>query len=233
MLRMPAPPLKVLSSMATRDLLSELAARYQRATGQIVTAEAAGGVDVAKRVQCGESVDLVVLAAAAIDKLIAAGSVRAGSRCDLAKSGIAMAVKAGAAGPAITSAAAVRDAILAADTIGYSTGPSGTHLENLLSGWGILEAVRRRIVVAPPGVPVGTLIADGRVALGFQQLSELQSLPGIDVLGALPAAIQSMTIFAGGIAVGCDRPEAARGLLDYLAAPDGASLKREQGMEPV
>ena len=233
MLRMPTQPLKLLSSMATRELLAELAIRYRRATGHGVTAEAAGGVDVAKRLQDGEGVDLVVLAAAAIDKLIAGGSVCAGSRRDLVRSGIAVAVAAGAARPDISSAAAVRDAVLAAATLGYSTGPSGLHLERLLTGWGILETVRKRIVPAPPGVPVGSLIADGRVALGFQQLSELKNLPGIDVVGPLPEAIQSMTTFSGGIASVCNRPEAVRGFLDYLAAPEAAALQREHGMLPA
>jgi molybdate transport system substrate-binding protein len=230
---MDAEPLKVLSSMATRELLAELIACYRHDTALAVTAEAAGGVDVAKRVQAGERVDVVVLAGTAIDTLTANGSVRAGSRRDLVKSGIAIAVRAGAARPDISSATAVRDAILAASGIGYSTGPSGVHLEKLLAGWGILETMRERIVTVPAGVPVGSLVADGRVSLGFQQLSELMSLPGIEVLGTLPAAIQSMTVFAGGIGSACSRPDDARALLEYLAAPGTAARKREYGMEPV
>jgi len=233
MVHMDAEPLKVLSSMATRELLSEMVAGYSRDTAHAVTAEAGGGVDVAKRVQGGERVDVVVLAGNAIDALTANGSVRVGSRRDLVKSGIAIAVRAGAVRPDISSATAVRDAILAAPGIGYSTGPSGVHLEKLLAGWGILETMRERIVTVPAGVPVGSLVADGRVSLGFQQLSELMSLPGIEVLGTLPAAIQSMTVFAGGIGSACSRPDDARALLEYLAAPGTAARKREYGMEPV
>ncbi len=123
--------------------------------------------------------------------------------------------------------------MLAAPTIGYSTGPSGAHLERLLVGWDILETVRDRIVTAPPGVPVGSLVADGRVSLGFQQWSELMSLPGIEVLGPLPAAIQSMTVFSGAITAACTRPDEAHTLLEYLASPGTARLKRQHGMEPV
>jgi len=219
--------------MATRELLAELVARYQRDTGRAVNARAAGGVDVAQRVASGEAVDVVVLAAAAIDKLVTTGSVRDGTRRDLVKSGMAIAVPAGAPRPDISTAAALRDAVMAAAAIGYSTGPSGAHLEKLLAGWGILETLRPRIVIAPPGVPVGSLVADGRVALGFQQHSELMNLRGIEVLGPLPAAIQSITVFAAGITSRCARPDAARELLDYLSTPATAPVKVQFGMEAV
>jgi len=219
--------------MATRELLAELVARYQRDTGRAVSAQAAGGVDVAQRVGAGEAVDVVVLAAAAIDKLVTTGSVRDGTRRDLVKSGMAIAVPAGAPRPDISTAAALRDAVMAAAAIGYSTGPSGVHLEKLLAGWGILETLRPRIVIAPPGVPVGSLVADGRVALGFQQQSELMNLRGIEVLGPLPAAIQSITVFAAGITTRCARLDAARELVDYLSTPATAPVKVQFGMEAV
>ncbi len=230
---MPQEPLTVLSSMATRELLAELISRYQRDTRVAVSAQAAGGVDVAQRVAAGEAVDVVVLAAAAIDKLVANGSVRGGTRRDLVKSGMAIAVAAGAARPDISTEAAVRDAVMAAHAIGYSTGPSGQHLEKLLAGWGILETLRPRIVIAPPGVPVGSLVADGRVALGFQQHSELMNLGGIEVLGPLPAAIQSITVFSAGITTRSTQPEAAAALLEYWSAPAAAAVKVLFGMEAI
>jgi molybdate transport system substrate-binding protein len=144
-------PLKLLSSMATRDVLAELAAQYERAAGQPVVAEAAGGVDVAKRVQAGEAVDVVVLAADAIDKLAAAGKVVAGSRVDLVASGVAVAVRSGAPRPDIDSEEAVKRAVLAARSLSYSTGPSGVYLEKTFAAWGIFDEIRERIVVAPPG----------------------------------------------------------------------------------
>ena len=161
--------------------------------------ESVGGVAAARRVQDGEPFDIVVLAADAIDRLAAAGRVDPGSRVDLARSGVAIAVAAGAPRPGIGTEAAVRDAILAARSIGYSTGPSGSHLTRLFERWGIAETIASRIVQAPPGVPVGTLIARGEVELGFQQLSELMHLPGIDVIGALPPEIQVMTVFSAAV----------------------------------
>jgi molybdate transport system substrate-binding protein len=228
---MAARALKLLSSMATRELLNELVAQYELAAGQPVKAEAAGGVDVAKRVRAGEAVDVVVLSSTAIDSLIAAGSLLPDSRVDLVKSGVAIAVRAGAPEPDVGSEEAVKHAVLNAKTLSYSTGPSGVYLEKLFERWGILEQIRSRIVVPPPGVPVGALVAGGTVELGFQQLSELMSLAGIKVIGPLPAAIQTITLFSGGISPGCEQPELGRALLAYMASPAVADVKQRFGME--
>jgi molybdate transport system substrate-binding protein len=221
--------LRLVSSMATRELLAALAARYEMDTGQRVTAEAAGGVDVAKRVGAGEMVDVVVLASNAIDKLIADGRL-VGDRVDIVRSGIAIAVRAGAQQLPIDTEADIKALVLAAPTLSYSTGPSGVYLEKLFARWGILEQIRSRIVVPPPGVPVGTLVADGTAALGFQQLSELMNVRGIAVLGALPDSIQSLTVFSGGVSASSAAPDAARALLEYLASPQLAPLKQQHGM---
>lgn len=226
---MTAEPLKLVSSMATRELLAALAARYEQEAGARVIAEAAGGVDVAKRVSAGEAVDVVVLAANAIDKLIAEGRI-AGGRVDLVRSGVAVAVPAAAQKSPIASEADVRALVLAAPSLSYSTGPSGVYLESLFARWGILEQIRSRIVVPPPGVAVGSLVAEGRVALGFQQLSELMHVGGITVLGALPDAIQSVTTFSGGVGSSSGNPAAARALLSYLGSPAAAALKQQHGM---
>src|SRR5215469_14174288 len=125
---MPVRPLKLLSSMATRELLNELTALYGRESGEAVTCEAAGGVDVAKRVRAGETVDVVILSSTAIDSLIAAGSLLPDSRVDLVRSGVSIAVRAGAERPNVASEEAVKQAVLAARTLSYSTGPSGVYL---------------------------------------------------------------------------------------------------------
>ncbi len=218
--------------MATRELLAELAANHAREAGIAVQPEAGGGVEVARRVSAGEPFDVVVLAANAIDKLIAAGRLLA-PRVDLVRSGVAIAVREGAPRPPVGTEDEVRQAVSHAPSLSYSTGPSGVYLESLFARWGILEAVRPRIVVPPPGVPVGSLVADGRVALGFQQLSELMNLPGITVLGPLPPSIQTMTVFAGAVCAASDRQDAARALLDAMQRPAAAPVKRRHGMEPA
>ena len=226
-------PIKLLSSMATPELLSELAAQYQAQSGCVVTVESAGGVDVARRVREGEAADVVVLAAKAIGDLVQAGRLAADSQVAIVRSGIAVAVSAGASRPDIGSEAAVKAAVLAAPTLSYSTGPSGVYLEGLFARWGIFEQVRARIVQAPPGIPVGSLVARGEVALGFQQLSELMHLPGITVLGPLPEAIQSITTFSGAVSVASTRGAQARALLAFMTAAAAAPLIRRQGMEPA
>jgi molybdate transport system substrate-binding protein len=224
-------PLKLISSMATRELLAEMVSLFERQSGQPVVSEAAGGVDVAKRVLAGEAVDVVVLASGAIDKLIADKKLLADSRVDLVKSGIAVAVKQGGATPDIGSEQSMKNAVQAARTLSYSTGPSGVYLEKMFERWGILETIRSRIVVPPPGVPVASLVAAGSVELGFQQLSELMNVPGVRVVGPLPPAIQSLTIFSGGVAANCGKPSAARALLDFIASPAHSDLRLRQGME--
>lgn len=229
---MPATPLKLISSMATREILTELCTQYARSNAQPINTEAAGGVEVAKRVQAGEVVDIVVLADNAIDKLIAEAKLLAG-RVDLVRSGIAIAVRTGASQPDIGSEAAVKQAVLAAKTLSYSTGPSGVYLEKLFERWGILADIKSRIVVPPPGVPVGALVARGECELGFQQLSELLNVPGIVVLGALPDAIQSITTFSAAIASGSQQVAAAQALLKYLSSPVTAAVKQRHGMQPA
>ena len=225
-------PLKFLSSMAAREVLAELIRGFSAQTGQSVAAEAAGGVEVAKRIQAGEDADVVVLADAAIDKLIAGGQLRAG-RVDLVKSGVAIAVRSGAGRPDVSTETAVQAAVLAAGSLSYSTGPSGVYLEKLFERWGILETIRSRIVVPPPGVPVASLVAGGQAALGFQQLSELLNVAGVEVLGPLPAAIQSITTFSAGISVRCEQPQVAMQLLNYMRLPAATAVKHRYGMEPA
>lgn len=228
---MPPIVLSLLSSMAAREVLRELAVEYERAGGAPINAQAAGGVDVAKRVQAGEAVDIVVLADAAIDKLIAEGKLLAGSRVDIAKSGIAMAVRVGAKQPDVSTEQAVKQAVQSAATVSYSTGPSGVYLEKLFARWGILETIRDRIVVPPPGVPVGSLVAAGQVELGFQQLSELLNLAGIQVAGTLPPSIQSVTTFSGAIGAKSEQTEACRAVLAFMASDRSAATKHRFGMD--
>ena len=228
-----AAQIRIISSMATRQVLAELVSLYQQTVDQPIETESVGGVDAAKRVRAGEAFDVVVLAGNVIDDLTEAGRVVAGSRTDLVRSGVAIAVRAGAPRIDIGSEDAVKRAVAGAPSLSYSTGPSGVHLAKLFERWGIADAIKDRIVQAPPGVPVGTLVADGKVALGFQQLSELIHLPGIDVLGPLPPAIQTVTTFAAGLASTSTQPDAVRALLRFMASPAAAGPKLANGMEPA
>ena len=221
--------------MATKALLTQLVQVYQAQTGVAVQIESVGGVDAAKRVQAGEAFDMVLLASDAIERLMASGHVMPDSRCDWVRSPVAVAVKAGAARPDLSHEAALKAAVLASPTLSYSTGPSGVYLEKLFARWGIADEVKARIVVPPPGTPVGALVASGQVALGFQQLSELIALPGIEVLGTLPADVAFITTFSSGmpavIAGDAVRVAAVRAFFKFLASAGVEDVKRQQGMD--
>ena len=226
-------PLIGICSMATRQVLADLAGEYRQRTSVELALESVGGVDAARRVQRGEAFDVVVLAADAIDTLVADGRVTAGSRTDLVHSGVAIAVPAGAPRPAIDTADELRQALRAARRIGYSTGPSGVALMKLFERWGIAGELQDRLVQAPAGVPVGALLARGEVALGFQQLSELMHVEGIELIGPMPPGLEIVTTFAAGVCSASTRPAAARALIDFLASADAAPAKRRHGMAPA
>ncbi len=222
-----------ISSMAMRHVLNELGDAYEQQSGQPVVIVSVGGVDAARRVDDGEAFDFVVLASDAIEKLASDGRVDPRSRTDLARSTVAIAVAAGATQPDLSSESAIRDVVLRARSIGYSTGPSGAHLVRLFERWGIADAIAPRIVQALPGLPVGTLVARGDVELGFQQLSELMHLPGIDVIGPLPPEIQAETVFSAAVCNASKCPAAAEALLSFLTSSEADAAKRRHGLEPA
>ena len=224
--------LRLISSMATKPLLADLVALYKTQAPDVqVLVESVGGVDAAKRVQAGEAFDGVVLASDAIDKLIASGHVLAGSRADLVRSGVAVAVPAGQPVPDISTEAALKAAVLVAPTLGYSTGPSGVQLAKQFEAWGIASEIAPRIVQAKPGVPVGSLVAQGEVALGFQQLSEMLGVQGITIVGGLPPAVEIITTFSGSVAATSSQAEAVRAMLAFWASTACADTKVRHGMQ--
>ncbi len=219
-----------ISSMATRQLLAELARVNAVAGGTPLALESVGGVDAARRVQAGEPFDLVFLASDAMAKLIGSGHVIAESRVDLVRSQVAMAVMAGAQLQSIATEGDVRRAVLSASSIGYSTGPSGTALLAMFERWGIMADMQGKLRQAPAGVPVAAMVASGEVALGFQQRSEMIDAPGIHVIGDLPAEIAIVTVFSGGVCSVSKRCDEARALLLEFASPRYAAIKLQHGM---
>lgn len=225
--------LRGVASMSTRLLLAELLAGYAQRSGCSAAIESIAGVDAARRVQAGEDFDLVLLASDAIDALMAAGRLLPGSKVDWARSEVAVAVRAGAPLPDIHNEDALRQSVLAARSIGYSTGPSGVALRRLFARWAIADAVADRLVQAPPGVSVAALLARGEVALGFQQLAEMLSVAGIRIVGALPPEVQISTVFSAAVGARSQQAGAARALLAHLVSPETSDAKRRQGMEAV
>jgi molybdate transport system substrate-binding protein len=222
-----------ISSMATRQILAERSDAYRQKTGRIVAIESVGGVDAARRIRAGETFDIVVLADDAVKKLEEDGFVKRESRAAFADSAIAVAVRSGARRPDLSDEAATKAAVLAAGSVGYSTGPSGAHVLKLLEKWGADRSNTLRIVQAPPGVPVGTLVARGEADLGFQQLSEFLDVEGIDVVGPLPEPIQSLTRFSCGVCMRASNEAGARDFIHYLTSAEADASIRRHGMEPA
>ena len=227
-----AAEIKVLGTPGVREFYNELVPQFEQATGHKVTTEWAGTVDVLKRIGGGETVDMVIMARNALDELTRQGRIVAASRVDVAKSGMGVAVRSGAAKPDISSGEAVRALMLSTQSIAYSSGPSGVYLERLVQRIGIADQIKSKMKQIPPGGAVGELVARGEAEIGFHQVSELIPVKGIDIVGPLPPDIQEITRFAAGVHANAAQADAAAALAAYLAAPAAAAVIRRHGMEP-
>jgi len=227
-----AAEIKVLSTQATEQAYRELAPQFEQASGHKVTTIFTGTLDVQKRIAAGESYDIILMAGPAIDDFIKAGKVVPGSRVDIARSGVGVAVKAGAPKPDIGSTEAVKKTLLAAKSIGYSTGPSGVYLTGLFQRLGVADAIKGKLKQTPTGVFVGNIVASGEAEIGFQQVSELAHFPGVDFVGPLPADIQEVTVFSAGLQVGAKETEPAKSWLKFLTAPEHAAAFTSRGLTP-
>ena len=223
----------ILSTQAPQHACSELAAQFEKATGHRVRTEFTGTLNLQKRLAAGESFDILIMAAPAVDEQIRLGRVLAGSRVDLAKSGVGVAIRKGAHRPDIGSVEGFRRTLLAAKSIGYSTGPSGDYMSGLFERLGVARAIEGKLRRTPSGVFVGTLIESGEAEIGFQQTSELLHFRGIDHVGPLPDALQHTTVFSAGLHVGARHADAARALVEFLTAPAAAPVIRKHGLEPA
>jgi molybdate transport system substrate-binding protein len=225
-----AAEIKVIASNAVREPYRELVPVFEKASGHKVMIDWGGTVDIVKRVGGGEVADIVIIPAARIDDFVKQG--RLVSRIDVARSGVGAAVRAGAARPDISSAAALKAALLAAKSIVLSSGPSSLYLPTLFQKMGIADALKPKIIQIGPGLPVGEAVAHGEGEIGFTQMSELMSVKGVDYLGPLPAEVQLITVFSAGLHAAAPAPDAARALLKFLTAPEAAPVLRSHGIEP-
>ena len=225
-----AAEINVMSSMAIKEAYLELVPPFEKQSGHKIVTSWVGSADMMKRLRAGETTDLVIMAAGAIDELAKEGRIVAGSRVDLVKSSIGVAVRAGAPRPDISSGEALKRALLAAKSVGYSSGPSGVYLSGVLKRWGIPES---KIKQTPPGSPVGDIIARGEAEIGFQQVSELLPVKGIDYLGPLPPDVQLVTVFSAGTHAGAKQAEAAKTWTRFLKSPAAAPVIRKKGLDPA
>jgi molybdate transport system substrate-binding protein len=227
-----AAEIKVVAANAVKDSLTRIAASFESTSGHKVTVAWGGTEAIFKRVASDEVFDLVLIAAPNIDRLINDGKLVQGSRVDFANSGVGVAVRSGLPKPDISSSESIKNAVLAAGSVAYSSGPSGFYIAELFKRLGIAEQVKDKTKQSASGVQVGELLARGEADLGFQQVSELLHVKGIDYLGPLPADIQKVTIYAIGLHVSSKEPDAARALIKALVAPAASQIIKQTGMDP-
>ena len=233
-----AAEIKVLCTTALFTALEELGPRFERASGHKLVMSFANAVSMTKRIAEGEAADVTIIAGAGVDDLIKQGKVMPGSRVDIARSEIGVAVRAGAPKPDISSPEAFKHALLAAKSIAASSptggGASGTHVAAMLVGLGIADAVRPKIKYAAggPGGLVGSLVAKGEAEIGLQQIAELLAAPGVELVGPLPGALQSATQFSAGIPTNAKEAEAGKALVRFLTTPEAATVIKAKGLKP-
>ena len=233
-----ADEIKVMTSGALAVALKELTPAFERASGSTLIVVSGGSVagapdSIPDRLQRGERADVLIMAAAGIDDLTKAGRVVAGSRVDLARSSIGLAVRKDAPKPDISTVDALRRALLQASSVAYSSSVSGVYVSTeLFQRLGIAAEMRTRSRKVERE-PVGAVVARGEAEIGFQQISELRAVAGVEVVGPLPPAVQRVTVFSAAAATGSPNPGGGRALIAFLASPNASAAIAKSGMEPV
>jgi molybdate transport system substrate-binding protein len=211
-----AAEITVLAVGATKEVIVELVPPFEKKSGYKVSITWTGSAKIKERIAAGEVYDLVIVDGPLIDAFSKEGKVANGSRTDLMKSGVGAAVRAGAPKFDIGTSEALKKSLLAANSVGYSSGSSGTYMVTLVERMGIADQVKPKMKQVPSGTRIGTMIESGEVDIGFQQISELIHEKGVDYLGPLPADIQKITIYSAGLHSRAKEPEAAQAFIKTL-----------------
>ena len=227
-----AGEITILASGAIKEVIAELVPQFEKTSGNKVAITWTGTANIKKRIAAGEVYDLVIVGGPVIDGFSKEGKVVSGSRVDIMKSGVGVAVRTGAPKPDIASSEALKKTLLAAKSIGYSSGPSGDYMVSLIERMGIADKVKTKMKQVPSGTRISTLIESGDAEIGFQQISELIHEKGIDYLGPLPSDVQKITVYSAGLHTGAKESEAAKALVKALTGPDAAPIIKQHGMEP-
>ena len=224
--------IKLLASAALKYAYMELLPRFEKETGHKVSVAWSSSPDIQKRVAGGEAADVLVLSEVGAEELINVGKILPETRTLFAKSGIGVAVRAGAPRPDVSSAGSLKATLLAAKTVAYSSGASGSYIVTMIEKLGIAVDIKPKVVNVKTAEPVGEVVARGDAEIGFHQLSELIPVKGIEIVGPLPPGLQHLTVFSGGAHVAASDPAAARALVKFLAAPAALEALTKHGLEP-
>ncbi len=231
--RSEAADISVIAANAVRGALLELGAAFEKSSSHKVATQWGGTTAIAKRIESGDVFDIVLIGSEQIDALIAKGKLAAGSRADFAKSGIGIAITSGVRKPDVSTREALKNAVLAAKSVAYSSGPSGYYIAELFRKMGIADQIKDKVKQPPSGVQVGEMLARGDAELGFQQISELMHRKGIHYLGPLPPDIQNVTIYSAGLHVAARDAEVAKSLIKFLTSSGSESALQKIWMDPA
>lgn len=227
-----AAEIRLFASGALKEAYVEIIPAFEKASGHKVSLEWSSTTEIRKRVSAGEIYDLVILGDAGTEALIRDGKLVASTRTVFAKSGISIAIRAGAPRPDIRSADGLRKTLLAAKSVGYSEGASGTYLVGMFQKLGVYDQVKAKAVIAGANIPVGGKVASGEAEIGFHQLSELLPVKGIDIIGPLPGDLQYLTVFSGALHAAAADRAAVSALLSFLSSPASQEVLKKHGLEP-
>ena len=228
-----AAEIRLFSSAALDSIVDALAPQFQKASGDTLARTVDVAAALKRRIDAGEAFDVAMLNPSHIDDLIKSGKIDAATRVNFARAGIGVGVRAGTPKPDISTVEAFKQALLKAKTIGHSLGVSGVHFStNVIPRLGIAEEIKSRIRISK-GFPVGILVAKGEAEIGIHQIAELLPIQGIDIVGELPAEIQTTLIYATGVHAGAKQPEAARALASFLLLATSVPAIKKNGMEPA
>jgi len=223
--------IKVMTSNALRSVFGELVPAFERAHGYKIAALFDPAQLMLKRIAAGETADLAISSAPAIDELTKQGVIAAGRHPTLARYGIGLAVRSGAPKPDIGSVEAFKRALLGAQSVASTVeGASGIHFAKLIERLGIAEQMNAKARRRPGGL-IGELVASGEAELAVQQIPELMAVPGIELLGPLPQELQSISVLVAGVFAASKEPQAAQALIDFLQTPDAVRVFKAKGFE--
>lgn len=225
-----ATNLTILSGGAMRPLLAEAVPLFERAHGIRTDVRFALTSVLAKEIEEGAVFDIALLPRPELDALAANGAVAPGTQTDIARSAVGLAVRQGEAKPDISTVQALTRTLLAARSIGYSDGPSGAYVAELLQRLGIAEETRSKTRLT--GRPVAELVASGEAEVGLQQIVAILPVKGADLVGPLPGELQNIIVYAAGIAAAAANPDAAAAFIGFMATPDAVRIVRAKGLEP-
>lgn len=228
--------MKLFSAIAVQSVVEALIPAFERAHGCRFDVIWATAPLLLKRLEAGETADALILNRATMDTLLASGRIVAGSDIVVASSATAIAVKAGAPKPDISTAEALKRTLLEARAISYTDpaagGASGIYFAKLLERMGIAREINAKTKFPPPSGYSGMFLASGEVDLAVQQVPELLHVPGVEIVGPLPGELHMVTVFVAGIPTDSARPALARALIEGLRTPEAQTLFRAKGLEP-